>query len=91
MFNGVLEAYLFSFDRSLFDKRYEANMHMEPGPSQTRMFHFDAQALCIDLRAERAFFYVDEMQLDLTPTIDTYRALIRACAEAPHCVPDMKI
>ena len=91
MFNGVLEAYLFSFDRSLFDKAMKLwlDMHMEPGLELDKdSFTLMLKHCALTSRAERAFFYVDEMRsLDLTPTIDTYRALIRACAEAPHWVP----
>ena len=87
MYAAVLEAYVNgnAFEKS---KKFWLSMHHVGLEVLTKeAFDIMLKRCSKTKEVERAFFYMDEMKsLNVSPDIETFVQLFRACAEAPHWV-----
>lgn len=87
MFEAILRDFIY---RNLIDDARDLwmRLHEEVGLKLSlNSFHLMMKCCARTKEVEKAFFYFDELKSrGLTPNIETFDYLIRACAEAPHWI-----
>ena len=91
--NTLARTHAAVLDRTVSDRRFDdaleywLRMHNEGVPLSRDAFHSMIRHTVKTSQTEKAFFYLDEMQaMGIAPTVDTFKLLFRACAEAPQWV-----